>query len=129
MKKSPELTVIGTGSGRDPREPPAGLGEAGSKLWNDLHRDYEIIDASGLEMLRQICCTVDRVAEYSATIERDGPMLKTRAGVKDHPLIRHVQTGRSFIVRSLHKLGLDIIEPRSELGRPSGGGDYRGERR
>jgi hypothetical protein len=42
-------------------------------------------------------------------------------------LIRHVQNGRSFIVRSLHKLGLDIIAPRAEAGRPSGG--YRGERR
>jgi ribosomal protein L13E len=86
-----------------------------------------IDEASGLEMLRQICCTADKVAEYSETIERDGPILRTKAGVKEHPLIRHVQTGRSFIVRSLHKLGLDIIEPRSGAGRPNG--DYRGERR
>lgn len=127
MKKPSELTVIGSGSDRDPLAPPDGLGEAGSQLWRDLHRDYVIDDASGLAQLHQICCTVDKVAEYSAAIERDGPVLRTKVEVKDHPLIRHVQNGRSFIVRSLHKLGLDVIAPRAEAGRPSG--DYRGERR
>jgi hypothetical protein len=127
MKNAPELTVIGPASGRNPLPPPEGLGAAGSKLWSDLHRDYVIDEASGLEMLRQICCTADKVAEYSDTVDRDGAILRTKAGVKEHPLIRHVQTGRSFIVRSLHKLGLDIIEPRAGAGRPNG--EYRGERR
>jgi hypothetical protein len=125
MKNAPELTVIGPASGRNPIPPPEGLGEAGSKLWTDLHHDYVIDEASGLEMLRQICCTADKVAEYSDTIDRDGAILRTKAGVKEHPLIRHVQTGRSFIVRSLHKLGLDIVTPRTEVGRPASA--YRGE--
>jgi hypothetical protein len=127
MKKPPELTVIGAEARPDPLTPPDDLASAGSQLWRDLHRDFEITDASGLAMLHQICCTVDKVTEYSATIERDGAMLRTKSGVKDHPLIRHVLSGRSFIVRSLHKLGLDIIAPRAEAGRPTG--DYRGERR
>jgi hypothetical protein len=127
MKKPPELTVVGPAPRPDPLAPPDGLGEAGARLWNNLHHDFEITDASGLAMLHQICCTVDKVAEYSAAIERDGAVLRTKTGLRDHPLIRHVLTGRSFIVRSLHKLGLDIIAPRSEVGRPSS--DYRGEHR
>jgi hypothetical protein len=124
MKKSPELNVIGAAPRPDPLQPPPELGEHGTALWNRLHHDFEITDASGLEMLVQICCTADRVAEYSAAIERDGAVLRVKGGgLRDHPLIRHVQTGRSFIVRSLHKLGLDVVEPRSGPGRPAG--DYR----
>lgn len=128
-KKPPELTLIGAAPGPDPLAPPPELGEAGSKLWRDLHRDYVIDDASGLEMLHQIAAAADRIAEYSAAIERDGAVLRTKTGIKDHPLIRHELNARSFVVRSLHKLGLDIIASRAEAGRPSGGGDYRGERR
>ena len=128
MKKSPELSIVGPASGRDPLAPPPELAEAGTRLWNDLHRDYEITDASGLAMLHQICCTVDKVAEYSAAIERDGAVLRVKGGaLRDHPLIRHVLNGRSFVIRSLHKLGLDIVTPRSGPGRPNG--DFRGERR
>ena len=127
MKKSPELSVIGPAPRPDPLAPPTDLGAAGAKLWNDLHRDFEITDASGLAQLHQICGAADKVAEYSATIERDGAVQRSKAGIKEHPLLRHVLAGRSFIVRALNKLGFDVIEPRSGPGRPNG--DYRGEGR
>jgi hypothetical protein len=128
-KKSPALTVIGASSQPNPLAPPPGLGEAGTKLWHAIHADYVIDDAGGLEMLAQICGAADRVAEYAAAIARDGPTVRTKTGVRDHPLLRHELAAQSFIVRSLHRLGLDIIPPRNEVGRPSGGGAYRGEDR
>ena len=76
-------------------------------------------------MLHQICAAADRVAECTATIARDGSVIRTKAGLKDHPLLRHELAAQSFIVRSLHRLGLDIEPARHEIGRPAGA--YRGE--
>ena len=44
---------------------------------------------------------------------------------REHPLLKHQLATRSFIVRSLHRLGLDIEPARHEIGRPAG--PYRGE--
>src|SRR6267378_1612181 len=76
-KPPPNLTVIGTEPGRNRLSPPPGLGEAGRKLWNDIHHDFFVDDAGGLEMLAQICGAADRVAEYAAAIARDGPVIRT----------------------------------------------------
>ena len=124
-KKPPALTVIGSSSKPHPLAPPLGLGEAGAKLWHAIHADYVIDDAGGLAMLHQICAAADRVAEYALTIARDGPTIRTKAGLKDHPLLRHELAGQPFIVRSLHRLGLDIEPTRHAIGRPAG--PYRGE--
>jgi hypothetical protein len=129
-KKPPTLTVIDPAAAPNPMDPPGTLGEAGRKLWLAIHRDFVVDDAGGLEMLAQIAAAVDRAAEYAAAIERDGgPTIRTKTGIRDHPLIRHEIAARSFVVRSLHNLGLDVVAPRSEVGRPSGGGAYRGEAR
>jgi hypothetical protein len=124
-KKPPTLTVIDPASKPNPLAPPSGLGEAGTKLWHYIHSDFVVTDAGGLAMLHQICAAADRVAEYAATIARDGPVVRTKAGLKDHPLLRHELAAQSFIVRSLHRLGLDIEPARHEIGRPAGA--YRGE--
>ena len=124
-KKPPTLTVIDSASKPDSLAPTPGLGEAGAKLWHAIHADYVIDDAGGLAMLQQICAAADRVAEYAVTIARDGPTIRTKAGLKDHPLLRHELAAQSFIVRSLHRLGLDIEPARHEIGRPAG--PYRGE--
>lgn len=80
-------------------------------------------------MPAQICAAADLANQYAAAIERDGgPTIRTKTGIRDHPLIRHEIAARSFVVRSLHRLNLDVIAPRTEVGRPSGGGDYRGDR-
>ena len=124
-KKLPALTVIDPPSKPNPLAPPPGLGEAGAKLWHAIHADYVVDDAGGLAMLQQICAAADRVAEYASTIARDGPTIRTKTGLKDHPLLRHELAAQSFIVRSLHRLGLDIEPARHVIGRPAG--TYRGE--
>jgi hypothetical protein len=65
------------------------------------------------------------LAEYDEEIGRDGVTIRTKSGVREHPLLKHRLATQSFVVRSLHRLGLDIIPPRHEIGRPAG--PYRGE--
>jgi hypothetical protein len=99
--------------------PPATLAKPGASLWRSIMTEYDIRDAGGLEILRQACEAADRVREFARVIERDGPMVRTKAGPKDHPLLKHELMARSFVVRSLQRLGLDV-EPVKAIGRPPG---------
>ena len=121
--KKPTLTVVDQ-SKPNPLAPPASLGEAGRKLWASIHADFVVTDAAGLETMLRICEAVDNVAAYNDEIERDGVTIRTKAGVREHPLLRHRLGAQSFIVRSLHRLGFDVIPPRAEIGRPSGSGEF-----
>lgn len=117
MAKKSRLTLV------DPNaptvlSPPATLGETGSKLWQSIMSEYRIEDSGGREMLKQICEAADSVAEFSAIIAHDGAVVRTKHGPKDHPLVKHALAARSFVVRSLHRLGLDV-EPIRSIGRPT----------
>jgi hypothetical protein len=119
MSKEPALTIV------DPTKPtssstPANLGEAGASLWQSIMAEYRIDDAGGREMLLQICAAADSAADYAAIIANDGPVVRTGRVLKDHPLLKHELAARSFIVRSLHRLGLDIEPTRDSVGRPPG---------
>ena len=76
-------------------------------------------------MLRQICAAADRAAECADVIERDGPMVKSKNGLRDQPLLKHELSARSFIVRSLHRLGLDIEPTHDGPGRPPGSFNWK----
>ena len=120
MTKKPRLTL---GSPEQTTavtllSPPPNLGKTGRTLWQSIMSEYDIRDSGGQQMLFQICEAADRVEEFSATIKRDGLVLRTKSGPKDHPLLRHEQAARSFIIRSLSRLGLDV-EPLKAVGRPS----------
>jgi hypothetical protein len=122
MAKKPRLTLI------SPEQttavtllaPSSNLGKAGRTLWQSVMNEYNIADSGGQQMLQQICEAADRVAEFSTIIKRDGPVVRTKMGPKDHPLLKHEQAARSFIVRSLGRLGLDV-EPLKAVGRPASG--------
>jgi hypothetical protein len=111
----------------NPLEPPAQLKATGRDLWARVHRDFEVTDAHGLEALFQVCVASDRAQECAEAIAADGAVIKTRTGLRSHPLLRDEIQLRSFICRALGRMGFDVVTPRGELGRPSGGGDYRGE--
>jgi hypothetical protein len=118
--KKPKLTVVPPTPTTTPSS-PASLGATGTTLWKKLTSEFHFDDAAGREMLLQICTAADRADEYAATIAADGgPVIHGRAGLKEHPLIKHELSARNFIVRSLHKLGLDIEPPRAGPGRPLG---------
>jgi hypothetical protein len=75
----------------------------------------------------RICEAADSLGVIDSEIARDGPTIRTASGLREHPLLKLQLATRSFIVRSLLRLGLDIIPPRNEIGRPAGA--YRGEDR
>ena len=77
-------------------------------------------------MLLQICEAADSLTSFDEQIARDGgPTIRSKSGIREHPLLKHQLATRSFIVRSLHRLGLDIEPARHEIGRPAGA--YRGD--
>ncbi|MBR0730374.1 hypothetical protein JQ595_16605 [Bradyrhizobium japonicum] len=128
-KQPPTLTIVDPAMSSNPLAPPASLGEAGTELWRRIHRDYHVEDASGLETLTQICAAADTLAKLDAEIERDGMIIRSKSGMRENPLLKIQLATRSFVTRSLARMGFDVIQPRTEIGRPSGGGDYRGENR
>jgi hypothetical protein len=86
-------------------DPPRTLGKAGLNLWNRITSAYDISDEGGREMLAQCCAAADRAEGMRATIDEEGETIQTRAGRKDHPLLRHELAARSFVVKTLSRLG------------------------
>jgi hypothetical protein len=116
--EKPELTVI------DPKPnrlaPPSTLGKAGATLWSSIQNEYRVDDAPGMATLLEICRAADRAAEYAEAIERDGVTVRTKAGIREHPLVKIELATRAFITRALHRLNLDVEAPRDTVGRPPG---------
>jgi hypothetical protein len=115
MTKSPLRIIAPTGTGL---EPPLTLGQHGRDLWREIQGEYCVEDIGGRAMLEQCCLAMDRVVGLRAEIDRDGPVIRTRDGIKEHPLIKLELQLRSFIVRTLVKLGLNYEAIRSTAGRP-----------
>ena len=103
-------------------QPPRQLGEAGTALWRSIQGEYDIWDPGGSEILMQACECADRLAVLSARIETDGIIVETKTGPKPHPLLRDEVSNRSFLTRTLERLGLNLEAIRPRSGRPSGTG-------
>jgi hypothetical protein len=103
----------------DPAAMPTGLGAEGRRLWQQITTEWEIADAASATLLEMACKQLDRAEECARRLAKDGPVLKTRAGVKTHPLIQAEIACRSFVARALSKLGV-LFEPQKMLGRPPG---------
>jgi hypothetical protein len=107
-------------------ESPRKLGAHGGALWKAVLAEYQIEDSAGLAMLAQACIALDRAEQCRAAIEKDGVVIRARSGPpKDHPALKHELGFRSFTVRTLQKLGLDV-EPIGRVGRPSNPFGIRG---
>jgi hypothetical protein len=120
MAKKPRPPVVDA-STPTASSPPATLGEPGRTLWSSIMSEYQIADSGGLAMLAQACAAVDRIAECGAVIEQDGMVVRTKSGVKEHPLLKIELAARAFTVRTLHRLGLDVEAVRPTAGRPGRG--------
>jgi hypothetical protein len=118
VKKSAPLTLVQPGH-ESALSPPAGLADAGRKLWCSIMGEYAIADSGGLMLLEQAARALDRAEDCSARVAVDGPLLLTKQGPKDHPLLRHETANRALAVRILARLGLDV-EPLKGIGRPAG---------
>lgn len=116
MVKKSRLTVVGA-TPADPLAAPADLGKAGRDLWQTIMGEYQIEDAGGLALLKQACAAVDGIAECDPVVARDGLMVRGKFGPREHPLLRHQLGLRSFVCRTLQRLGLSV-EPVKPVGRP-----------
>jgi hypothetical protein len=119
MSKQPKLVLAE--SVANPSAPPANLGAAGRSLWSSIMTEYDICDSGGRALLGEACAAQDRIAECAAIISRDGPVVMTKHGPKDHPLLKHELAHRAFTTRTLQRLGLHV-EPVKAIGRPGYGG-------
>jgi phage terminase small subunit len=117
MRKKPNLKVVGA-SASDPDAPPVVLGKVGQTLWRKIMREYQIVDSGGLALLEQACSAMDDVATDAAIIRKDGRVIWTKGGAKEHPLLKHQLASRAFATRTLVRLGLDV-QPIQARGRPS----------
>ena len=104
-------------------EPPRPLGAHGKRLWEEIQREYAIVDTGGVEVLAQLCAALDRAEQLAEAIGRDGALIpsgKDGAGpLKAHPGCREELACRSFVVRSLERLGLNVpVTPARGPGRP-----------
>ena len=117
MPKTPQLAVVNMA--RKVPEPPPELGEYGRSLWTSVLQQYDVGDAGGLETLRQACCACDRAEACRKIIDADGELLRTKSGVRSHPLLRDELQNRSLTLKAIQRLGLDL-EPIKSIGRPPG---------
>jgi hypothetical protein len=101
--------------------PPRKLGRAGAALWQSVMGEYQIEDCGGIELLAQACAALDRVEALAERIDADGEIVHGRQGPRPHPCLRDELAGRSFVVRTLERLGLNL-EAIKPIGRPSGSG-------
>jgi hypothetical protein len=99
-------------------QPPRTLGEHGRSLWDRVMAEYRVDDVAGIEFLTLACQAIDRAEALAARIAEDGEIVRTPNGIKCHPAIKEELACRSFIVRTLQKLGLNYEPLRSAPGRP-----------
>jgi hypothetical protein len=102
-------------------DPPRSLGKPGRSLWDRIMREYAIRDAGGIELLLLACEATDRAASLRDQIDRDGELIPTRSGLKEHPGLKAELANRAFVSRTLKRLGLDVEPVRPGVGRPGGG--------
>ncbi len=103
-----------------PPASPDKLGPHGWALWDRVHREYRIEDAGGVELLLLACLARDRAASCRQTIDRDGELIATKHGPREHPLLRAELGAMAFCVKTLRALGLDVEPLRATAGRPPG---------
>lgn len=110
-------TDTGSSSANDPPRP---LGQHGAALWQAIVSSYDVRDEAGRELLCGACQALDRAEALREQIDRDGEILRTKTGLRDHPGLKHEVACRSLVTRSLARLGLEFEPVRASVGRPPG---------
>lgn len=117
-----KLSVITGPPEAVPVASPDKLGPHGQALWGRVHAEYRIEDAGGIELLVLACLARDRAATCREQIDRDGELIATKHGPREHPLLRAELGAMAFCVKTLRALGLDVEPLRATAGRPPGPG-------
>jgi hypothetical protein len=120
-KKSPRSNLKLVSSDATQPRPPENLKQPGRNLWSTVMAEYQIDDSGSLALLAEACLALDRAEEWAAIIAKDGPTIRTKSGLRDHPLLKHELMARSFLTRTLIRIGIVDI-PARPIGRPPKGG-------
>jgi len=99
-------------------KPGVKLGKPGAALWRDVMTEYDITDCGGLALLTSACAALDRAEACRARIDADGEVIRGKTGLREHPLLKHELQSRSFVVRTLQRLGLNVESSIKAPGRP-----------
>lgn len=89
--------------------PPAGLRDAGRRLWQDVADEFEL-SGEGLELLRQAARTVDELDALTGALDGlSGEQLTVHGSTgqpRAHPLLAEVRHHRATLARLLAALNL-----------------------
>jgi hypothetical protein len=118
LGKKPPLKLVQPSPATSWPAPLRSLGRHGQSLWDSVQSEYGVQDSGGLEMLQQACAALDLAENLRAEIVFDGPVIRTRGTVRDHPALKHELANRAFVVRTLARLGLNF-EAVKPVGRPT----------
>src|SRR5262249_58634761 len=88
-------------STRTQSKPNRKLAPSGAKLWSNITDEFDISDAPGIEMLTLACQALDRAESLREKIDRDGEIVETEKGQREHPCLKSELQNRSFVVRTL----------------------------
>jgi hypothetical protein len=118
VKKPPSKL---TAPKRHSASPPANLKATGRELWQTILHEYAIDDSGSLALLAEACRALDRADECAKVIDKEGLVVSTKMGTRDHPLMKAELLLRSFATRTLIRIGV-CDPPRNPVGRPVQGG-------
>jgi hypothetical protein len=96
---------------------PADLKATGRLLWRTILDEYEINDSGSLCLLGEACRALDRADQCAKVIDKEGLVIETKMGFRDHPLMKAELLLRSFATRTLVRIGI-VDEPKNPVGRP-----------
>jgi phage terminase small subunit len=91
-----------------PPEPPAGVGDAGTKLWQGVCSDLADgfrFDSRELALLARACTCADHIAALEDVVNRDGPTTAgSRGQVVVHPALAELRAQKIVLLRLLSTL-------------------------
>jgi hypothetical protein len=119
--RKPELvTDIPFSSSSVSHAPPPDLAQSGRDLWTKVTKEFAFDDVGSTTLLHIACQSLDRAESLRKRIDEDGEMISGPNGLRAHPLLKEELNNRTFLARTLARLGLDR-EPVQVLGRPPRG--------
>jgi phage terminase small subunit len=104
---TPDVAV--SGAGNSTLLPPAHLGEAGTRLWSDIVRQYRIGDGAGLVLVTTAAECLDRMRQAQEAIREHGLLLADRYGGKrQNPACVVERAARDGMINALKALNLNL---------------------